>query len=253
MDTSSIATSRYDERFFAAQRSESLASALAIVPVVVELLAPKSVLDVGCGIGSWLRAFADHGVSDYLGIDGSYVDRTQLLIPHDRFRAEDLSHPKPLERTFDLAVCLEVGEHLPHAVAPSLVHVLTQAAPAVLFSAALPRQGGTNHVNERWPSYWRQLFAAKGYVRLDPIRPLVWRDERVAWWYRQNIYMYVREEVVTATPKLAKEYATAREVPFELIHERVFYEATRALTLSDLLSEFPKAIRRSLDARRRRR
>src|SRR5204862_3532668 len=144
----------------------SLRSARAVVPLVMELVRPASVLDVGCGLGTWLAAFAEAGVADFLGMDGDYVDRAKLKIPAERFRAADLTNPPSPGRTFDLAVCLEVAEHLPEKASPRLVELLATAAPVVLFSAALPGQGGTRHINEQWPAFWQRLFAARGFVRL---------------------------------------------------------------------------------------
>lgn len=246
MESSMPAAPHYDSAFYSAQRDGSLKSARAVVPAVIDLVKPQSVVDIGCGVGCWLRAFAERGIEDYVGLDGDYVNREELLIPRDRFRAEDLSRPASLDRTFDLAACLEVAEHLPAAAAAGLVKFLTSAAPVVLFSAAVPTQGGTNHVNEQWPAHWRELFRSHGYVRLDAIRPLIWRDPDVDWWYKQNLYLYVRQEVLTSRPRLAEEFARSRELPFELIHERVLQHLTHDRTLSELVRAFPAAIGRSL-------
>src|SRR5215204_4952574 len=110
----------YGVRFYNDQRSGSLRSAQVIVPLVTALIRPRSVVDVGCGIGTWLKVFSEAGVEDYLGLDGDYVTRDQLLIEPMHFQAADLANPPKLERTFDLAVCLEVGEHLPAKSVPKL-------------------------------------------------------------------------------------------------------------------------------------
>src|SRR5438046_10610902 len=99
----------------------------------MKLTQPTSVVDLGCGIGTWLAVFAEHNVGDYVGIDGDYVDRSQLLIPPERFLSGDLSEPVELNRRFDLAVSLEVAEHLPAASARVLVASLTGLPPVVLF------------------------------------------------------------------------------------------------------------------------
>lgn len=181
----------YDAGFYALQDDWSAQSARVVVPLVMDLVRPASVLDVGCGTGTWLAAFAAAGVADYLGMDGEYVARDRLKIPADRFRPADLATTPAPGRRFDLASCLEVAEHLPAATAPALVGMLTAAAPAVLFSAALPGQGGIGHVNEQWPWYWQELFAARGYVRLDPLRKAVWQHPEVAPYYQQNLFLYL--------------------------------------------------------------
>jgi SAM-dependent methyltransferase len=189
-DTRPQAETVYDAAFYADQQDGSLSSADIVVPLVLSLFPVRSVVDIGCGIGGWLSAFHDHGVGDYLGFDGDYVPRDLLKIPASRFRPTDLQALHEVGRRFDLACCLEVAEHLPAACAEQLVHTLVQAAPVVLFSAAIPFQGGTDHINEQWQSYWRELFARHGYVAVDCIRPAVAGDRRVEPWYRQNTLVY---------------------------------------------------------------
>lgn len=234
----------YHAEFFLRQRVDSLRSARVVVPLVMNLIRPRSVVDFGCGVGAWLRVFAENGITDLLGFDGDYVNRSALLIDPTRFRATDLDGPvEVLGRTFDLAVCLEVAEHLSAQSAPRLVERLTSAAPFVLFSAALPGQGGTKHVNECWPDYWRRLFAARGYERLDAIRPRVWREQHVEWWFKQNVYLFARRDVIESDAVLREEAALAAACPFELIHEDVLGQLT---TTSGLIRALPGAFRRTL-------
>jgi SAM-dependent methyltransferase len=193
----------------------------------MELLEPASVVDLGCGLGTWLSVFAELGVEDVLGIDGEYVDRSALAIPADRFLARDLTRPLELPRTFDLAVSLEVAEHLPPDAAQTLVDSLTRHAPAVLFSAAIPGQDGVDHVNTQWPSYWRGLFLPRGYRAVDCIRPRIWDDEDVEFWYRQNLLLFVRSDVLETRPPLLAEAQMRR--PLDLVHPfhwlRVLHQA----------------------------
>jgi hypothetical protein len=162
------------------------------------------------------------------------------MVPLARFQPADLTNPPHLDRTFDLAVCLEVGEHLPKKSSPRLVDLLTTSAPAVLFSAAIPRQGGTNHINDQWPTYWEKLFAARGFRRLDPIRPQLWRSTNIEWWYRQNIYLYLRESVLVNCPELREEYELAKACPLELIHEYVVGRLAWTSTLRGTLCNLPR-------------
>jgi SAM-dependent methyltransferase len=132
----------YGPAFFDAHRDGARHSARAIVPLVLRLVRAGSVIDVGCGQGTWLAVFAEHGAADVTGVDGDSVDRDRLEIPADRFRGHDLARPLSVGRTFDLAVSLEVAEHLPAASADDFVASLAHLAPVVLFSAAAPYQGG---------------------------------------------------------------------------------------------------------------
>ena len=186
----------YSGEFYSRQIGGSAASAKIIVPQILALFPVTSVIDVGCGTGVWLNEFHCHGVADYLGIDGEYVPEHIRKIPAGHFKPADLRRLKKLERTFDLACCLEVAEHLPPENAAAFVQFLASAAPIVLFSAAVPHQGGTEHVNEQKASYWARLFMRHGKQPYDCLRPLIWNDGQVEWWYRQNIIIYAAPEMM---------------------------------------------------------
>ena len=206
----------YDRAFYLDQAAGSARSASVIVPLLRELLPIQSVCDVGCGVGTWLRCWLDQGVTDVLGIDGDHVAQDQLLIPTDRFRAADLRRSLQPNRRFDLAMSLEVAEHLPPARAASFIADLAALAPVVLFSAAIPGQGGTGHVNERWQSYWASLFAREGFVAHDTLRPRIWHDERIEYWYRQNMLLFCRHSALNGT---------ASSIPLDVVHPAQFTAA----------------------------
>jgi SAM-dependent methyltransferase len=184
----------YGRAEFERQQQRSRIAASAIVPLALQATGARSVVDVGCGVGTWLAACAENGIEDYLGIDGYNVDADLLQIPRQHFRAADLREPLTLDRRYDLALSVEVAEHLPADAGPLLVRQLTGVAPAVLFSAAIPGQTGPGHINERWPSYWAGLFADQDYMPIDAIRPKVWSLEAVPFWYRQNVFLYIRRD-----------------------------------------------------------
>ncbi|HEY5011749.1 MAG TPA: methyltransferase domain-containing protein [Acidimicrobiia bacterium] len=208
--------STYDDHFYADLDAEVRGSAETVVPIVVDLLHPASVLDVGCGRGTWLHVFAQCGVGEILGLDGPHIAAADLEIPPDAFVGRDLTQPFDLGRRFDLVVSLEVAEHLPPHSAAAFVASLVAHAPAVLFSAAVPFQGGAGHVNERWPSYWAELFAAHGFDPVDVVRPAVWADERVAFWYAQNTLLYVARSHAGAD--LVRERSATVRGPLDLVH-----------------------------------
>ena len=182
----------YGAAFYAYLESFAVRSAQRVVPVVAAALPVASVVDFGCGQGAWLRAWQGAGAA-VLGVDGPYVDRARLLIPTASFVAADLAAPLDLQRRFDLVQSLEVAEHLPPGCAAAFVGTLTRHGDAVLFSAAVPGQGGEHHVNERPLAYWRALFAARGYRAVDLVRPAVRGDASVQGWYRCNTMLYVNE------------------------------------------------------------
>lgn len=167
-------------------------AASVVVPHLLRLFQVNSVLDVGCGLGTWLAVFRDKGVLDITGLDGSNVDVSKISVPSQNFHVHDLRAPFDLGRKFDIVLCLEVAEHLPGSCAADLIASLCRHADLIMFSAAIPGQGGQNHVNEQWPSYWRALFEQEGYVMLDVVRPAIWNNPEVDVWYRQNIFVYVK-------------------------------------------------------------
>ncbi len=186
----------YSGKWYQAGTRATMDSAHVVVPIVVDLVHPASVIDFGCGIGAWLRVFRDNGITDVMGMDGEWVRPKALLIDRDSFFAADLRQPITLARRFDLAISLEVAEHLPSECAGQFVQTLVRAAPAVLFSAAIPFQGGLRHCNEQWPAYWARLFRDCGYLCLDCIRERVWNDRRVEYWYSQNTFLFVVEQSI---------------------------------------------------------
>ena len=212
----------YTKEFYEARREGALRSAEVVVPLVLKLLAARSVVDVGCGDGNWLAVFHKLGAEKIIGIDGGYVDPNLLQIPPDCFQAFDLTKSFVLGRTFDLAVSLEVAEHLPADCAPIFVECLTRLAPVVLFSAAIPFQGGANHINEQWPEKWVGLFKEHGYLPIDCIRKRVWQNEAVEWWYAQNMLVFARANVLERNTALKAEFERTNVNQLALVHPRQF-------------------------------
>jgi len=174
----------------------NMMSAQKIVPFLISNFKISSVVDIGCGTGTWLRAFADEGFEDFLGIDGPHLDKRKLIIPEEKVLLLDLEKPFEVGRKFDLAISLEVAEHLELKVAQQFVACLANLSDVVLFSAAIPYQGGQNHVNEQWQGYWIDMFRQLGFISVDIIRPVFWNDQSVEFWYRQNIILFVKNSAL---------------------------------------------------------
>jgi len=212
-------TTNYTQAFYDQQSAGSYSSAKTVIETLRALMPFASVCDVGCGAGTWVKAALELGVPDAVGFDGAYA-RSSLQIPEDRFIAHHLREPLPVTCRFDLAMSLEVAEHLPRERSASFVEDLTKLAPAVLFSAAVPCQGGTAHINEQWQGFWVAEFARRGYRVFDVIRPRVWDDPTVEIWYRQNTLVFLHEDH-PATDAVRAAVA-AVPAPVSMVHPGMF-------------------------------
>lgn len=236
MDLPELYTADYFRRLEGGTRQ----SARVVVPLVLEMLRPRSVVDVGCGVGTWLTVFRELGVDDCLGVDGDYVDPGMLEIPVANFHSWDLRKPLRLDRRFDLVVSLEVAEHLPAECAQAFVESLSLLGPAILFSAAIPLQGGTGHENEQWPDYWADLFSAHDFVAVDCLRPRVWKNEAVQWWYSQNLLVFIRRDRLDDYPSLARQHDPAALPALSVVHPRMY--SLKLMSLQERLETLEKAV-----------
>jgi SAM-dependent methyltransferase len=233
----------YSESFYDAMTDSNLASARAVVPQVLDLIGRvTSVVDVGCGRGLWLKAFLENGITDIFGVDGDWVNPQDLSIDPSSFQSVDLEKPLLLQRTFDLAISLEVAEHLSPEKADMFVKGITTLAPVILFSAAIPGQGGTDHRNEQWPAYWIQLFSHHGYTPIDAVRSRVWSNKKVAFFYAQNCLLFVKNSELNRFPQLAEMAKNAVAVPHYVhptLFERVHEDATRWKMVAPYIGMLP--------------
>ena len=183
----------YSTSYFNQSLAGCVEAGRLILGQVLEHHEVGSMLDVGCGIGTWLRAASEVGIKDLVGLDGDYIDLNDALFDPAVFMATDLNKPFHLPRRFDLTVCNEVAEHFPHERGPGFVRDIVATSDVIVFSAAVPFQGGDNHFNEQWPEYWAILFRKNGYICFDPFRSSIWNDAGVESWYAQNGLLYIKE------------------------------------------------------------
>ncbi|NWH08747.1 MAG: class I SAM-dependent methyltransferase [Alphaproteobacteria bacterium] len=239
----------YSPELYAKQRAGSHRSAAITVPYVMELLRPRSVVDIGCGVGTWLAEFIAAGVEECRGIDGASARDAELKIPVACFAVGDMTAPLALPHRYDLAVSLEVAEHLPADAAEIYIDSVTAAAPVILFSAAIPQQGGPGHINEQWQDFWREKFSARGFEAVDAIRPLIWGNAEVAWWYQQNTIIYASSEALAAHPHLSP---VPKERSLNLVHPSL-YERQLNMGLRRTLETLPRLVAHAVKSQMRRR
>jgi len=213
----------YNDAFYSEESKVSLRCAQQIVPLICERFKPSSVVDVGCGVGAFLKIFHNLGVEKILGLDGDYVPREKLLMRQEEFRPTDLSKPFSLDRRYDLVMCLEVGEHLDAPVADSFVQSLCQLGDVIVFSAAIPLQMGDHHVNEQWQSYWVEKFMKLGYQPFDIIRPLIWANSNIEVFYKQNMLVFANAAAIGRYPEFLKPESVAKDPKtYDLVHPDMY-------------------------------
>lgn len=219
--TSELATKsgQYSNEFFSSSAPGSLVSARFMLAHLFELCRPASVVDIGCGQGTWLAAAEELGARQLTGLDGPWVDPTKLSSPNIRFRQQNLDADFEVGEKFDLCISVEVAEHLAPAGSARFVRNLTALSDLIVFSAAIPHQGGVLHINEQHQSYWAGLFEGMGYEPCDLFRPVFWNDARIDAWYRQNLLLYVKP----THPAAARLKAAAlRPGPVDVVHPTIF-------------------------------
>jgi SAM-dependent methyltransferase len=212
-------------------------SAETILDILSDYLKPSSVVDIGCGLGTWLKVLADRGLTDLRGADGPWFDPKNSLFDPGQVTVCDFEKDIDLGRRFDLAICLEVAEHISGESAERFVASLARHAPVVMFSAAIPYQGGTHHLNEQFLPYWAKKFAAHGYRPVDVVRPRIWNDGKVLVWLRQNLVLFAHDDAIAGNPRLAE--AAKSDAPLSIVHPDMFTfyarQVNQLLPLQNLL------------------
>jgi SAM-dependent methyltransferase len=203
----------YDSDFFNYHTEYSLNSANEIIPLIKKYFSFNSVVDIGCGNGAWLSVFEKYDVKVLLGIDvGDLKDEEYKINKKNIINNFDLDRTIiPVDIKFDLLVCLEVVEHLKKRNSEKFIGNITKISDVILFSAAIPGQLGVNHVNEQLPDFWRKKFAKYNFIELNLLRPLLWNNSLVAWWYKQNITLYVNKQIINSNQNLLHIYNQQEE------------------------------------------
>lgn len=233
----------YGDKFYKGNIEGSLNSAKEMVPLIFELLKPKKVVDMGCGIGAWLAEFKKKGCK-IKGFDFNTANESLFLIdPIEEFQRIDLRKLIKLLQKYDLAICLETVEHLDEKFVDILIENLINMGDKILFSAAIPFQGGYNHLNEKWPSYWISKFEKKGYFPID-IRSLFWNNKKIKYYYSQNLILFVK----IIPPKKNKLYpfylSTKKNGFLNLVHPENYI--TKSKNLEKVKKVMPGFIRKFL-------
>lgn len=204
----------YNEHFYESQMSASLRSAKIYSEYLVELIKLDSVVDFGCGRGTWLHAFGLLGIKKLIGYDGFWNSQEKMVDREITFIGSDLNEFIDCHSKFDLAISLEVAEHLKVESAEIFIDSLTNASDIILFGAAYPGQGGTDHLNEQLQSYWAEKFLSRGYMPFDVFRPKFWGCNDIEYWYRQNTFLYIKSNSLAYSNFLSKGFSPIDSINF---------------------------------------
>ncbi len=229
----------YNDDFYERQVSGSYQSAKIYLGHLNTFLTIKSVADIGCGRGPWLKASKELGALTLIGFDGGWNSHANMIENTVTFRSCDLNHLETNEtEKLDLAISLEVAEHLEPSSALSFVKSLTYLSDVVLFGAAYKGQGGTNHINEQPPSYWASIFMEEfDFVPFDLFRPIFWGDDRIEYWYRQNTFLYVRKNSKAYDEIIAKDKKYISDIHLmDCIHPELYGQKLEELMQHSTIS-----------------
>lgn len=191
-------------------------SAKKILSVIVPLL-PKvsSVLDLGCGLGAWSSVLEEQLNPKLELIDHPATPIEELLVEDKSvFKPLNLDISLPCEGQRDMILCIEVLEHFKEEVALRLHDFICNSTDLVLFSAAVPGQGGIGHINCRRHSYWHDKFSNRGFKYFDGFKSEIVHDQAIPFWLRQNLFIYYRDNYSS----YFKGRANYTPEGFELIH-----------------------------------
>lgn len=201
--------------------ANNLSSAEIIVPMLIELINPKSVIDIGCATGVWLSQFQKQNIS-ITGVDGNWVKNHKSFINKRDIVYYDFESNKnfPINTTYDLAICLEMAEHVSRKMSDKLISILTSLSDVIYFSAATPNSGGRHHVNERWQSYWCKKFKEQNYILIDAIRPKIFTNKKCCYFYAQESFIYINKNKIREFPLLSKYIRD--DVLLDIVHPELF-------------------------------
>lgn len=209
----------YIDNFFNFHLEDSINSAKGVIPQILKFIRPDSLIDVGCGVGTWLSIWKEFGINNISGVDGSYVNLQDLLIDKAHFITADLDKGFEANQKFELVTCLEVAEHIQPQNAEKLIQSLCNLGDVILFSAAIPGQEGTLHLNEQYPGYWIDLFSKHNFTAYDCIRDKIWNNDQISWWYRQNILFFVKDTAKENYPMITSQ----KKLALPLVHPGLFH------------------------------
>ncbi len=203
----------YSKNFYRTRHQDTKYAAHKILSILKNILPLRSIVDFGCGTGTWLLAAENLGFKELEGYEGNWLNKSMYKCNKATLTTHNLEDKINTIKRYDIALSLEVAEHLSAKRAHSFVEELCNIANIVLFSAAIPGQGGTHHINEQWQSYWVKKFNENNFSAYDVVRPKIWNDPKISFWYKQNILLFINNDIVS-------DLELQKNIPFitDIIH-----------------------------------
>ena len=208
---------KYSQDYYTIHLTGARSSANEILGLISTFYMPSSVIDFGCGSGIWIKIAKEIFHAKVLGVDQHPYSDIDMFIDSCEYCLHDLETPLPAKQKYDLAISVEVAEHITEKYADIFINSLCDHSDVILFSAAIPMQGGTGHVNEQPCSYWADKFKQHGYSALDWLRPALWNSRNVEIWYRNNSILYVSDSKLEELIKRAPFHG----YPLDVIHPQM--------------------------------
>jgi len=202
----------YDQKFFqewGPRHEKYVESASNVADILFRYLAPSSMVDVGCGCGVYSYLFQKKGVR-VLSLDGVRPPEEESYPVSITVR--DLTVPfGNLWGKFDVALCLEVAEHIPEDLSPAFLQNITSLSDRLVLSAAPPGQGGHHHVNEQPKRYWVRRLAERGFIYNRKLTGQIMETFK----RKKLSYMWMGEHI-SIYDRIKPQDDVRRELPFRI-------------------------------------
>jgi cyclopropane fatty-acyl-phospholipid synthase-like methyltransferase len=235
----------YNNHFYGDDSTRKL-SAKKILGYYWKFFNPKKVVDVGCGRGAWLDECKRLGAIELLGVDGDYNSQYNMF-KNFKYITHDLNKKLIIKRKYDLAISVETIEHLKPESTNNFIKSLCTLSETIIFSGAFPHQGGVGHINERLHSDFAKLFIKNNYFPFDFFRPTLFSDKSISFWYRQNIFLYVKKNSYDYKKLIRQNIEPLKDIYFmNCIHPELYLRKIYNNGIKESFKNLIKAIVKNL-------